>query len=73
MDINYIRLCKIKKEIKDLVEEAGYIIKTTYPDQYSVSMSFWIPQIITALEEDKKWLSRGDHSMQNTINKIKQI
>lgn len=71
MDINYIRLCQIKKEIENLTKEAEEIIKREFPDQYSISISFWIPQIITALEENDKWLSRGDYSMQNILDKIK--
>lgn len=73
MDINYTRLCQIKKEIISLTKEAEDIIKINFPDHYSVSVSFWIPQIITALEENNKWLSRGDHSMQSILNKIKFI
>ena len=71
MDIDYRRLCSIKKEIQILINESEEIIKRRFPDQYSVSISFWIPQLSTALEENQKWLSRGDYSMQNTLNKIK--
>lgn len=71
MDLNYKRLCQIKNEILLLTKEAEDIIKVNYPEQYSVSISFWIPQIVTALEESNKWLPRGDYTMQNTIEKIK--
>jgi hypothetical protein len=71
MDIEYIRLCQIKKEILNLTKEAEDIIKVKYPEHYSLSISFWIPQLITALEESDKWLSRGEYCMQNVLNKIK--
>lgn len=71
MDINYIRLCQIQKEILSLTKEAEEIIKRKFPDQYSISISFWIPQLITALVKSEKWLPRGDHSMEEILDKIK--
>jgi hypothetical protein len=71
MDINYIRLCQIKKEIVNLTKEAEEIIKREFPDQYSISISFWIPQLITSLEKSEKWLPRGDYPMEDILDKIK--
>lgn len=71
MDVNYIRLCQIQREIVNLTNEAGEIIKQKFPEHYSISISFWIPQLITALEKNKKWLPRGDHSMEEILDKIK--
>jgi hypothetical protein len=67
-DIN--RLYKIKSEILALVKEAEGILAKEFPKYYSVSISFWIPQIITALHYDPKWLPRGDNSMQDVLTKI---
>lgn len=64
------RLYKIKEEIRSLVNEAEQIIIREFPQQHSISISFWIPQIITALQNDPKWLSRGDHCMQEILTKI---
>lgn len=71
MDINYKRLCQIKNEIFTLTKEAEDILKVNYPNLYSISISFWIPQIITALDQNEKWLARGDHTMQDMLDKIK--
>lgn len=71
MDINYIKLCQIKKEIENLTKDAESIIKMHFPEEHQICISFWMPQIITALGESDKWLSRGDYSMQKTLDKIK--
>jgi len=72
MDINYKRLCEIKDEIFSLTKEAENILKLNYPNQYNVSISFWIPQIVTALDQSDKWLARGDYTMQSTLDKISE-
>lgn len=46
------------------------IIKEYFPEEFEVAYQHWIPQITTALYEDKKWLSRGEFTMQQTINRL---
>jgi hypothetical protein len=46
------------------------ILKTYFPAEYERAIQFYIPQITTALYEDKKWLSRGEYSLQNTIDNL---
>lgn len=66
------RLKQIRDEILSLVDEASGILSRKHPDQFFVANSFWIPQIVTAIRKDKKWLSRGDHDMQETIDKMSE-
>jgi len=46
------------------------ILKTYFPEEFERAIQFYIPQITTALYEDKKWLNRGEYSLQNTINNL---
>lgn len=46
------------------------IIKHYFPEEFELAYQHWIPQITTALYEDKRWLPRGEYSMQNTINRL---
>lgn len=47
------------------------ILKTYFPEQYIDAYQHWIPQILTALDNDIKWLPRGQLSLQDTIDRIK--
>ena len=47
------------------------ILKTYFPEQYTDAYQHWIPQILTALDNDVKWLPRGQLSFQDTIDRIK--
>jgi hypothetical protein len=46
------------------------IIKEYFPEEFDVAYQHWIPQITTALYEDKRWLPRGEQTMQHTINRL---
>jgi hypothetical protein len=46
------------------------ILKTYFPEQYSDAYQHWIPQILTALDSDVKWLPRGQLTLQDTIDRI---
>jgi hypothetical protein len=46
------------------------ILKTYFPEEFERAIQFYIPQITTALCEDKKWLNRGEYSLQNTIDNL---
>jgi hypothetical protein len=46
------------------------ILKTYFPEEFERAIQFYLPQIITALYEDKKWLSRGEYSLQNAIDNL---
>ena len=46
------------------------ILKHYFPEEFDAAYQHWIPQIITALYEDKKWLPRGEFTMQQTISRL---
>jgi len=46
------------------------ILKVYFPEEFDIAYQHWIPQITTALYEDKRWLPRGEQTMQNTINRL---
>jgi len=46
------------------------ILKVYFPEEFDIAYQHWIPQITTALYEDKRWLPRGEQTMQYTINRL---
>jgi|APGre2960657404_1045060.scaffolds.fasta_scaffold00411_18 hypothetical protein len=46
------------------------ILKVYFPEEFELAYQHWIPQIITALYEDGRWLPRGDQTMQKTLNRL---
>lgn len=67
------RLMDYRDQISDAILHVEQILKDYFPDQHSLAYQHWIPQIVTALNDDSKWLSRGVYSFQNTIDKINDI
>lgn len=69
-----------KDQINNLVDYRDHIVsnlfhiecilKTYFPEEFERAIQFYLPQITTALYEDKKWLSRGEYSLQNTIDNL---
>lgn len=64
------RLLNLRDSIVENLSDIEHILRYYFPEEFDMAYQFWIPQITTALYEDKKWLSRGDHSMQETINRL---
>jgi len=65
------RLIDYRDEISKSIFHIERIIKNYFPDQYADAYQHWIPQILTALENNVKWLPRGEVTMQDTIDRIK--
>jgi hypothetical protein len=59
-----------RDQITDAVFHLERILKTYFPEEFDVAYQHWIPQIITALYEDKRWLPRGQQTLQHTINRL---
>ena len=59
-----------RDSIIDALAEIQTILKVNFPEEYEKAIQFYLPQITTALYEDKKWLSRGEYSLQNTIDNL---
>lgn len=60
-----------RDSISDSMFHIERILKTYFPDQYSDAYQHWIPQILTALDNSIKWLPRGQLTLQDTIDRIK--
>jgi flagellar biosynthesis chaperone FliJ len=64
------KLIDYRDEMTNALFHIERIIKEYFPEEFEVAYQHWIPQITTALYEDKKWLSRGEHTLQQTINRL---
>ena len=49
------------------------ILKNSAPKQHTRAYSIWIPQIITGLTRNTKWLPRGDYCMQETLDDLREV
>ncbi len=64
------KLMEYRDDIVASLFKIETILKVYFPEEFERAIQFYIPQITTALYEDKKWLSRGDYSLQNTIDNL---
>ena len=64
------RLVDYRDEIVLSLFHVERILKTYFPEEFERAVQFYIPQITTALYEDRKWLNRGEYSLQNTIDNL---
>lgn len=64
------KLIDHRDQIVDALFHIERILKTYFPEEFERAIQFYLPQITTALYEDKKWLSRGEYSLQNTIDNL---
>jgi len=64
------RLIDYRDQIVDSLFHIERILKEYFPEEFDVAYQHYIPQITTALYEDKKWLQRGEYTMQQTINRL---
>lgn len=65
------KLMDHRDKISDAIFHIERILKTYFPNEYSNAYQHWIPQILTALDNDIKWLPRGQLTLQDTIDRIK--
>lgn len=64
-------LIEIREEIAQSLKKIDSILQIYFPDQYIDAYQHWMPQILTALYNDVKWLPRGQLTLQDTIDHIK--
>lgn len=64
------KLIEHRNNIVNDLTQIENILKKYFSEEFETSYQHWIPQIITALYEDKRWLPRGQHTMQQTIKRI---
>lgn len=63
-------LIDYRDKIVDSLFHIERILKEYFPEEFDVAYQHYIPQITTALYEDKKWLPRGNQTMQQTLNRL---
>jgi len=64
------KLIDYRDQIESSLFQIERIIKVYFPEEFDIAYQHWIPQITTALYEDKRWLPRGDQTMQHTLNRL---
>lgn len=64
------RLIDYRDELTNSLFHIERILKHYFPEEFNIAYQHWIPQITTALYEDKRWLNRGEQSMQNTVDRL---
>jgi hypothetical protein len=64
------KLVDYRDQIVDTLFHIETVLKTYFPEEFERAIQFYLPQITTALYEHKKWLSRGEYSLQNTIDNL---
>lgn len=64
------RLMDYRDELTNSLFHIERILKTYFPEEFDIAYQHWIPQISTALYENKKWLPRGEQTMQHTLNRL---
>lgn len=64
-------LLNIRDEIEQSLTKIDAILQVYFPEQYSDAYQHWMPQILTALYNDVKWLPRGQLTLQDTIDRIR--
>jgi hypothetical protein len=64
-------LLNLREEIAESLKKIDAVLQIYFPDQYSDAYQHWMPQILTALYNDVKWLPRGQVTLQDTIDRIK--
>jgi hypothetical protein len=63
-------LLDLREEIEQSLKKIDAILQIYFSDQYADAHQHWIPQVLTALYNDLKWLPRGEVTMQDTIDRI---
>jgi hypothetical protein len=63
-------LIDCRDDMVDSLFHIERILKTYFPEEFERAYQFYIPQITTSLYENKKWLTRGEYSLQNTIDNL---
>ena len=64
-------LMDYREDISKSMFHIQRILKSYFPEEFHVAYQHWIPQILTALDNDVKWLPRGQLTLQDTIDQIK--
>jgi hypothetical protein len=65
-----LQIKSLSKNIEDSLSAIDNLIKVEYPNKYEIFYQHIMPQIITALNNDTKWLPRGRYNLEYLLNSI---
>jgi len=66
------KLYDYRNQIMNSVFQMERILREYFPENYDLAYQHWIPQIITAIEDDEKWLNRGVYNFEDTVRSISE-
>ena len=66
------RLEEIKDQLKELVEEAKGIVESVGGNTCSRATSYWIPELLVALDKDHDYCASCMCTMENTITELRE-
>lgn len=70
-DTSVIRQIKsLSKNIEDSLYAIENLMKVEHPEKYEIFYQHIMPQILTALNDDTKWLSRGEYNLEYILKSI---
>lgn len=64
------RLIDYRDSITSSLFQIERILKDYFPEEFDTAYQHWIPQIITAINNDDRWLPRGEQTMQHSIERL---
>lgn len=67
------KLLDHRDEITNALFHIERILKHYFPEEFDVAYQHYIPQIMTALYDDGKWLPRGEQTLQDTLDRLLDI
>lgn len=69
--LDYLEDYKI--DIQIALDRMSSILQNYFPAEYQMAYQQWIPQIATAIKHYDKWLPRGCLTIQQTLDRIKDM
>lgn len=69
-EVQLEKLINYRHDIIDILANIQGILQQYFPEEFELAYQHYIPQITTALHDEKKWLSRGGYSLQDTLNNL---
>jgi len=60
----------ISKDIEDSLSRIDTLMRENYPDKREIFYQHILPQIITALHQQSRWLPRGRYSLEYLVQSI---
>ena len=66
-------IIELRESIKSDLTKIDSLLQIYFPSEYEYAYQHWMPQVLTALYNDLKWLPRGEATLQDSIDRIKDV